>query len=391
MLKISIVVPVFNTEAYLVECLYSLVNQTYENIEIILIDDGSTDKSGEICDIYAQNDKRIVVKHTCNEGANSARKKGVSMATGDYIMYVDSDDWIDLDVLEKVVDRMGDYFPDIISFGHIKEYPERPDKRPENIMDGFYCINDIEEMQKKIFMCEDYFYIQIISGLIWGKLFKKNIIVENQHAVNNTIRIGEDLAVFDRCYMKSESLMVYNLCAYHYRIRDNSLTKNICSEDYLGCLEFVKCLIDGMNTVDQYKMPQRIISDIFYQIAVCCPKKILTKSETELNLFPEVKRGHKVIIYGKGAFSKGIVEYINETNFVDLVGLTDSSDSHRLFEMGEYDYLIIAITNGRLVKKIKDELIKTGIAESKIVYIKNQDLHIEKLPDEVRAIIKGML
>ena len=71
MLKISIVVPIFNTERYLAECLDSLVNQTYDNIEIILVDDGSTDKSGEICEMYAQKDKRIVVKHTCNEGANS--------------------------------------------------------------------------------------------------------------------------------------------------------------------------------------------------------------------------------------------------------------------------------------------------------------------------------
>ena len=185
--------------------------------------------------------------------------------------------------------------------------------------------------------------------------------------------------------------MVYNLCAYHYRIRENSLTKHISEEDYFGFLEFVKCLIDGINKLGKNEIPQRIISDIFYQIAVCCPQKFLEKSDTKLNLFPRVKRGDKIIIYGRGVFSKGIVEYIHKTNFVKLIGVIDSSDSFRLFEIEEYDYLIIAITNGKLVKQIEEKLISKGIERGKIVYIKNQDLQIKKLPDEVQKIIKNRL
>ncbi|HJA50079.1 MAG TPA: glycosyltransferase, partial [Candidatus Fusicatenibacter intestinipullorum] len=95
--KISVIIPVYNVEKYLKRCLDSVINQTYKNLEIILIDDGSTDNSGKICDEYAQKDERIIVIHKENGGVSSARNKGLDICIGDYISFIDSDDWINLE------------------------------------------------------------------------------------------------------------------------------------------------------------------------------------------------------------------------------------------------------------------------------------------------------
>ena len=94
--KISVIIPVYNVEKYLKRCLDSVINQTYKNLEIILVDDGSTDNSGKICDEYAKNDKRIIVIHKENGGVSVARNIGLDICTGDYVNFIDSDDWIDL-------------------------------------------------------------------------------------------------------------------------------------------------------------------------------------------------------------------------------------------------------------------------------------------------------
>ena len=118
MLKISVIVPVYNVEEYIRTCVDSLIGQSYSNIEIILVDDGSTDASGRICDEYAQMDARVNVIHKENGGLISARKAGVQCVTGDYVTYVDSDDWIDLDAYEILAGQIENAMPDVVAYGY---------------------------------------------------------------------------------------------------------------------------------------------------------------------------------------------------------------------------------------------------------------------------------
>ena len=119
--KISIIVPVYNAEKYLVECLNSLVEQTYKNIEIILIDDGSIDNSAKICDEYAKKDERIKVVHQKNSGVSVARNNGLDMHTGDYVMFVDSDDWIELNTCEILINNIISNDKDILIYNYYLE------------------------------------------------------------------------------------------------------------------------------------------------------------------------------------------------------------------------------------------------------------------------------
>ena len=120
---ISIIIPVYKVEPYLRKCLDSVVQQTYRNLEIILVDDGSPDSCGAICDEYATKDERITVIHQENKGLSAARNAGLDIATGDYIQFVDSDDWIEPDALATVLSIAEDHHVDIVCFGFNKHLP----------------------------------------------------------------------------------------------------------------------------------------------------------------------------------------------------------------------------------------------------------------------------
>ena len=118
---ISVIVPIYNVAPYLHECIDSIINQTYKNIEVILVDDGSTDNSGKICDEYAKKDRRMVVIHQENQGVNLARTNGLNIAKGDYIGYVDGDDWIEPEMYEHLLNKILETDADFIDSGLIKQ------------------------------------------------------------------------------------------------------------------------------------------------------------------------------------------------------------------------------------------------------------------------------
>ena len=127
---ISVIVPVYKAEKYLEKCLDSIVGQTYKDLEIILVDDGSPDSSGRICDKYAENDNRIKVIHKKNGGDSSARNAGFKEATGKYIATIDSDDWIELDAYEKMLKKMIENNVDIVRCGFFKDFDDKTLESP---------------------------------------------------------------------------------------------------------------------------------------------------------------------------------------------------------------------------------------------------------------------
>lgn len=192
---ISIIIPVFNNQKHLKRCLDSVLVQTYKNIEVILIDDGSTDNSGEICDDYASKDKRIKVFHTINQGVSIARNLGLDNATGEYIMFVDSDDWIEKNTLECVYNNLKKYSYDCLLFGFIIE----KNKSRNNVMISKQdvCYNNRSEI---ISVLPELILNEYINPL-WNKVYKKSIIENMNLRFDKTIHLGEDL-LFNFNYFK---------------------------------------------------------------------------------------------------------------------------------------------------------------------------------------------
>ena len=219
----SIVVPVYNVEQFLDKCVRSILEQTYTKFELILVDDGSTDSSGQMCDQYEEEDCRITVIHKKNGGLVSARKAGVSVAKGDYAVCVDSDDWIDKKHLQELARIVHDYSPDIICFGHY-EVSEGKKNFIVPFRKGLYEKSDLEnEVYPQLIRTE---IATAFPPTIWAKAYKMDLYRSEQLLVDDRIKIGEDAACTIPCMLRANTIYIIDKALYYYRRNNVSMTKN---------------------------------------------------------------------------------------------------------------------------------------------------------------------
>lgn len=209
--KVSIIVPVYNAKRYLDKCLSSLVEQTYKNIEIIVVDDGSNDGSGQICDRYAEKFSAVHCYHKHNGGAGQARNFGMDHSTGDYIMYVDADDYIAQRCVAEVLGIAEQYHADLVDFGKVlmlsaKNVFVDTDKAVRH----FRSPQEVRQISPKI------------RKMIWGKLYTRELALSVRF--NNQKR-GEDACYMAEILERCTSMVKYNHCLYAYRAYQESLTR----------------------------------------------------------------------------------------------------------------------------------------------------------------------
>lgn len=209
-MKVSIIIPVYNAETYLEQCLNSLLNQTYNDIEIILVNDGSTDDSNEICKKYVQKDSRVKLYFQENSGVSFARNTGISKSIGDYILFVDSDDWVDKDYVGLMIEKLNKY--DSVICGYTEEYVNKEicHKMTENAI-----VEDSTITIKKVI---DNMY----GGYIYNKAFKKEIISKHNIRFHNDIHMCEDMLFVIEYLKKCNNIYVLDKCLYNYRMRKSS-------------------------------------------------------------------------------------------------------------------------------------------------------------------------
>lgn len=172
--KVSIIVTVYNAEKYLDKCIKSIINQDYNNIQIILVNDGSTDNSLSICKEYEKLDKRVVVISSVNEGLVAARKKGILLSNGEYIGFLDSDDWIDSDMIHNIIDQS--YGEDVIAFGMNEEYGYKNVLKNNSLRSGYYSKEILQSKIMSMMLCDGRFYSFGILPNLVCKLIKKYIL-----------------------------------------------------------------------------------------------------------------------------------------------------------------------------------------------------------------------
>lgn len=213
---ISVVVPIYNVEKYLDKCVSSIVNQSYTNLEIILVDDGSTDNSGKLCEKWIQEDERIRVIHKENGGLSSARNEGLKIAQGEYIVFVDSDDYIEKDIIKICYEQICTANVDLIIFGY------------RTLNENYKTILDykFEEKEYNVFKLNKDFYNMISNssfGYVWNKMYKIKILKSNELIFNTEIDKREDL-IFNLSLLKYIKKFKYiNNIGYNYLQRSTSL------------------------------------------------------------------------------------------------------------------------------------------------------------------------
>ena len=191
---VSIIVPVYNVERYLRQCLDSLVNQTYQNIEIICVDDGSTDASSEILTEYALRSSKVRVIRQENSGLSAARNVGFSFAMGEYVMYVDSDDWIDVRTCEKAVFKAKEHAADLVMWPYIREFPNRSAPKAIFSEEKTFHAAECRELQRRMIglLGTELAHPENADALctVWGKLYLRELIAQNDIYFTDLQRIG---------------------------------------------------------------------------------------------------------------------------------------------------------------------------------------------------------
>ena len=394
---ISVIVPIFRIEKYLPKCIDSLLNQSFSNFELILVNDGSPDRCPEICDDYAKKDSRVKVVHKINGGLVSARKEGLKSASGKYIAFVDGDDWVDnyyLDVLYKLAEANSS---DLVVTGHFREFNGKIETiKPKSA--GVYDANEIQRSILPKVIYNGRFCEHTISTYVWNKLFRRELLDKTLYDVPNEIVMGEDAAITYSYLAMSKSLTVSRIPLYYYRQRHDSIVKSIenpQTEYYrLGLLmNFLKSKLQEV--LDEDNLDEQIRYYLYSQILVRSGGLIYdTNGNLIFNPFLRIAPNSKVIVYSSGSFGQHILSTNNKNNFFKVIKWIDL-DFHNLnvggtfvspissIENTEFDYLIIATINPSNYDAIKAELSLMGIDEKKIVRINTDEKEISGLLDRL--------
>lgn len=316
-MKISVIVPVYNVESYLEQCLDSIVSQTFSNLEIILVNDGSTDKSGRICDEFAAKDSRITVIHQKNAGVSSARNSGIDVATGNYFTFVDSDDWLDAEMYRKMTEAAKSVkFADVIMCDFLNVKLDKIEKISADLRQGYYEKQDIiKEIYPKLIVLENFGRLPIASACIC--LFKKSLFKENAIRFDEKLKYSEDNLFMTEVILKANSfLYLKDDYFYHYRQYDASRSKKYNNEwwsNFLYLNQNLKKLVSGNPDFDfsrQLKL-QLIHSALFLCNAIFENKTLSIKEKIKFlsDLFnnKELKSAFSKLSFKHQSFALKIV------------------------------------------------------------------------------------
>ena len=219
----SVIVPIYNIEKYIKRCIDSVLSQSFTNFELILVDDGSPDRCGAICDEYAKKDQRIQVIHKVNGGLVSARQAGIKVASGDYVFHLDGDDAVLPDALESAHNIIRETGADIVSFSYKCSINGKIGETVCDLVDeGLYNRKSIEQhIFPKLLSDKN---MNHIFYFLCGKAIKRELATKHQLNVNPAISLGEDLSCIVPCYLEAETVYMSKKAIYLYTIRNDSIS-----------------------------------------------------------------------------------------------------------------------------------------------------------------------
>lgn len=376
---ISIIVPIYNTGKYLPRCIESILNQSLADIELILVNDGSTDESGEICDQYARKDRRIRVFHQDNLGKTAARRKGLMASKSRYVAFVDSDDFVAGTSYELARESMEKDI-DLIMFGTIKYYDE--DNRSLEINDfqeKIYGRKEIEE--------------EICPRMIWDK--RKNFFGIDPSLCNKIIRwelavlsyesigdrefdLGEDVALTYPMIKNAETVEIRHQAYYYYRLRKREeVPPYVADSRFFDKLYLLFQYLSGQFSDNAVLLEQ---VEYYYMYFILWRKHLYgdyQKGTDFLFPFDKVERGANIVLYGAGVVGHSYMEQLGKLEYCRVVLWVDKDSkefgSKKISAIDEiksvaFDKVVIAIESREICGKVQDTLLHMGIKPEQIIF-----------------------
>lgn len=378
---ISIIVPVYNVGQYLRKCIDSILRQTYSNFELILVDDGSTDESAQICDQYKEIDARVIVIHKQNGGPNRARKTGLQRARGEYVCYVDGDDWIEDDMIEHQLTEIQSSGADLAVSNLYFESEGWMQKVCGTLDAGIYNTEDI--VGTMLYTGE--FYKFGISQYACTKLFRKDMLWDVQMQVDNRIGCGEDVAVLYPYILKARTVYISDYAGYHYIQRTNSIQGHYDADEFARN----KVLIAYLRNIFEQsayaeclnRQLNQYAKNLFLTRNIAC---FDTSRKDEILIpYGGIPANARIILYGAGRMGQSLYRYLKEQLSIEVLDWLDknfmtyqrsgmgvhSPDCLKGLQDTEYDFIVIAVNDQKAVKGICGYLEEMGISREKIKWL----------------------
>ncbi|MEY8392177.1 glycosyltransferase family 2 protein [Lachnospiraceae bacterium 45-W7] len=376
--KLSVVIPVYNAETYLERTLDSVFAQTFPVCEVICVDDGSTDGSLDVLKAYADRQERVKVIHKENKGPTSTRKRGLLEANGDYVAFVDADDFIEPEMYGEMMELAAAYNADLVTSGFIRDYGDSTTVNDENIKKGVYTGKSLETEVLGALIDKKSFYRTGISPSLCNKIFKLDKLKPIQMRIDDRIFMWEDDAVVYPFLFCSRTVVVSGKSYYHYCIRETGSMMSVKrSKDLEASMDLVLKHLErefqsaekpGLDLMKQYH-----ILKASYLI-MKCPSRILKYDKEMLYPFGRIKKDGRILLYGAGKLGVELKEYLEEQGF-SVVGWADKSAVRPgVIRPGEihnidFDYVIITVLIADVVQHIREDLQKTGVPVQKILFV----------------------
>lgn len=379
---ISIIVPIYNVDIYLQKCILSILQQTYKNLQIILVDDGSTDNSGKVCDDFAKIDNRIIVIHKKNGGLVDARKAGLSVAEGEYIGFVDGDDWIDENMYEKLLKNIVDTNADFVHTGFFSQ--SRTISQLKN------KIVDITAKDEKCMFLNRYVFSidndEIITPSIWSKLFRADFLKKCYMQVPDSQSMGEDLITLLLCILYGNKISIMEYSYYYYNIRSTSMTQKKDEGIVLDIVRLFEILESHLIQHDCYNDVKNTLVMIWLNKTIASAYLRTVYNEFDIVNYKiiniEKLLNKKIILYGAGKVGRDFYSQIIRYSNCEVVAWVDSNYNNIHYGCTnilkpesvngiDFDILLIAVKNKEISNEIKKTLVgKFKINENKIIWIK---------------------
>lgn len=381
---VSIIVPVYNIAPYVEACLMSIREQTWGNLEIIVVDDGSTDGSSELCDAAAADDARIKVIHQKNTGLMGARNTGIEVSSGEYLSFVDGDDWIEPDMVEELMKKIEG--ADVVTAGIYRQFTpyqtvERYDKFPEDCYSGD---TQLAVIFGRMIYDRNTEEMQSLIPSRCNKLYRNRLVKQVYKEVEPDITYGEDAVFLYRYLLRCRSIVICHKCFYHYRYREESI---IHAPNMHMLIDINKVYLSLEKVFRSHPMGEDLLYQLQRWTAFVSCKAVSEHMGFDSRIrIPEFMadlsglKDKKLIVYGAGSMGKDTyfqLKYFGypvvlwadrDYKFYQDKGLPVVSPNEIIGR--EYDLLMIAVNDKVLAEKIKEELKKKGILEDRIIWKK---------------------
>lgn len=376
---VSVVVPLYNQGEYITQCIESIQRQSYEDIEIVIIDDGSEDMGYSICQKLQKEDNRIRLFHQENRGSVSARKLGVKNAEGELVIFVDGDDYIDKHLIETLINSM-DTDTDMVASGMISSSYDASFFMGNAWKAGVYDRNRLEKNFQNLI----FFSAHNKSGVFQSacaKLYRKNQLWDCMKAEDERITLGDDAAIVFLYILQAKKIVLRDDNMYYYRVNNQSMTHSLTCDIFEKINIFLEYMREHIKAYPaEWELEKQLKQYIMHFLQMSIRSVYDIAFLPHYYISPRLKNEDKIVLYGAGKVGKSLYNNFTEQG-IEIVSWVDKSQNGKIYFERQiqsvqvihditYDYIVVALLGKEKAQEVREQLLQMGIPAEKIYWEK---------------------